>query len=141
MGSKLKFLTFCFGIGCIFLQISSPHLKGLTVLGGICEVWPIYILKSPFQLHPSLPRIRWYFRVMSWWNESWVMKCHLEKVKRCWFLQNVSQNFYRSCTSNNKRKTSQELGMLFRSLFECQLLTLKVMIQVSQFVRNSQLCH
>ena len=31
--------------------------------------------------------------------------------------------------------------MLPRSLSECQSLTLNVMIRVSQFVRNSQLCH
>ena len=38
-------------------------------------------------------------------------------------------------------KTSQELRMLSRSLSECKPLTLSVMIQVSQFVSNSQLCH
>ena len=31
--------------------------------------------------------------------------------------------------------------MLSRSLFDCQSSTLKVMIQFSQFVSNSQLCH
>ena len=31
--------------------------------------------------------------------------------------------------------------MLSRSLSDCQSLTLNVMIQVSQFVRKSQLCH
>ena len=31
--------------------------------------------------------------------------------------------------------------MLSRSLFDCQSLTLNVMIQVSQFVNSSQLCH
>ena len=35
------------------------------------------------------------------------------------------------------RKTSQELRMLSRSLSYCKSLTLKVMIQVSQFVSNS----
>ena len=38
-------------------------------------------------------------------------------------------------------KTSQELQMLPRSLSDCKSLTLNVMIQVSQFVRNSHLCH
>ena len=38
-------------------------------------------------------------------------------------------------------KTSQELRMLSRSLSDCHLLTLNVMIKVSQFVSNSQLCH
>ena len=37
-------------------------------------------------------------------------------------------------------QTSQELRMLSRSLSNCQSLTLNVMISVSQFVRNSQLC-
>ena len=37
-------------------------------------------------------------------------------------------------------KTSQELRMLYRSLSDCKLLLLNVMIQVSQFVSNSQLC-
>ena len=31
--------------------------------------------------------------------------------------------------------------MLSRSLFDCQSLTLNVMIEVSQFFSNSQLCH
>ena len=39
------------------------------------------------------------------------------------------------------RKTSQELRMLSRSLSDCKLLLLNVMIQVLQFVSNSQLCH
>ena len=38
-------------------------------------------------------------------------------------------------------KTSQELRMLSRSLSDCQSLTLNVMIQVSQFVSDSQMCH
>ena len=36
---------------------------------------------------------------------------------------------------------SQELRMLSRSLSGCKSLLLNVMIQVSQFVSNSQLCH
>ena len=38
-------------------------------------------------------------------------------------------------------QTSQELQMLSRSLSDCKSLTLNVMIQVLQFVSNSQLCH
>ena len=38
-------------------------------------------------------------------------------------------------------KTSQELRMLSRSLSDCKSLLLNVMIQVSQFIRNGQLCH
>ena len=38
-----------------------------------------------------------------------------------------------------KYKTSQELRMLSRSLSDCQSLALDDMIQLSQFVRNSQL--
>ena len=38
-------------------------------------------------------------------------------------------------------KTSQELRMLSRSVSDCKSLLLNVMIQVSQFVSNSQLCH
>ena len=38
-------------------------------------------------------------------------------------------------------KTLQELQMLSTTLFDCQSLTLNVMIQVSQFVSNSQLRH
>ena len=38
-------------------------------------------------------------------------------------------------------KTSQELRMLSRSLSACKSLLLNVMIQVSQFIRNGQLCH
>ena len=37
--------------------------------------------------------------------------------------------------------TSQELRMLSRSLSDCKSLLLNVMIQVSQFIRNGQLCH
>ena len=40
-----------------------------------------------------------------------------------------------------KKKTSQELRMLSRSLADCKSLTFYVMIQVCQFVSNSQLCH
>ena len=39
------------------------------------------------------------------------------------------------------KKTSQELRMLSRSLSDCKSLLLNVMIQVSQFVSNSSLCH
>ena len=39
-----------------------------------------------------------------------------------------------------KRKTSQELRMLSRSLSDYKSLLLNVMIQVSQFVSNSQMC-
>ena len=39
------------------------------------------------------------------------------------------------------KKTSQELRMLSRSLTDCKSLFLNIMIQVSQFVSNSQLCH
>ena len=38
-------------------------------------------------------------------------------------------------------KTSQELRMLSRSLSDCKSRLLNVMIQVLQFVSNSQLCH
>ena len=38
-------------------------------------------------------------------------------------------------------KTSQELRMLSRSLSDCKSLLHNVMIQVSQFIRNGQLCH
>ena len=38
-------------------------------------------------------------------------------------------------------KTSQELRILSRSLSDCKSLLLNVMIHVSQFVSNSQLCH
>ena len=38
-------------------------------------------------------------------------------------------------------ETSQELRMLSRSLSDCKSLLLNVMIQVSQFIRNGQLCH
>ena len=37
-------------------------------------------------------------------------------------------------------KTSQELRMLSRSVSDCKSLLLNVMIQVSQFVSNCQLC-
>ena len=43
--------------------------------------------------------------------------------------------------SESVKKISQDLQMLSRSLSDWQLLTLNVMISVSQFVRNSQLCH
>ena len=45
----------------------------------------------------------------------------------------------RSWISGGFQKSLQELRMLFRSLSDCQLLTLNVMISV--FVRNSRLCH
>ena len=39
------------------------------------------------------------------------------------------------------KKTSQELRMLSRSLSDCKSLAHNVMIEVSQFVCSSQLCH
>ena len=39
-----------------------------------------------------------------------------------------------------QNKPLQELQMLSRSLSDCQSLSLKVMIRVSLFVWNSQLC-
>ena len=39
------------------------------------------------------------------------------------------------------KETSQELRMLSRSLSDCKSLLLNVMIQVSPFIRNGQLCH
>ena len=44
-------------------------------------------------------------------------------------------------TRTSVLKTSQELRMLSRSLYNCKSLLLNVMIQDSQFVSNSQLCH
>ena len=38
-------------------------------------------------------------------------------------------------------KTSQELRMLSRSVSDFKSMTLNVMIQFSQFVSNSELCH
>ena len=40
----------------------------------------------------------------------------------------------------NSEETSQELRMLSRSLSDCKSLAHNVMIEVSQFVSNSQLC-
>ena len=40
-----------------------------------------------------------------------------------------------------QKETLQELRMLSRSLTDCKSLFLNIMIQVSQFVSNSQLCH
>ena len=42
--------------------------------------------------------------------------------------------------ANHAFKTSQVLRMLSRSPSDCKSLLLNVMIQVSQFVSNSQLC-
>ena len=44
-------------------------------------------------------------------------------------------------SENLMKETSQELWMLSRSLSACQSLTHNVMMSVSRFVRNSQLCH
>jgi len=38
-------------------------------------------------------------------------------------------------------KTAQKLRMLSRSLSDCKSLLLNVMIQLTQFIRNCQLCH
>ena len=52
----------------------------------------------------------------------------------------IQCNVYESSFNPDvETKTSQELRMLSRSL--CQSLTLNVMISVSHFVRNNQLCH
>ena len=64
--------------------------------------------------------------------------------------RNIS-SIYTLCSNFNKfpykspvfqrKKTSQELRMLSRSLSDCNLLTVKVMIQVLQFVCYSKLWH
>ena len=46
-----------------------------------------------------------------------------------------------NCLTIFEKKTSQELRMLSRALTDCKSLFLNIMIQVSQFVSNSQLCH
>ena len=51
------------------------------------------------------------------------------------------QRFYTFNFNSFSGKTSQELRMLSRSLSDCKSLLLNVMIQVSQFIRNGQLCH
>ena len=45
------------------------------------------------------------------------------------------------CNEKFEDETSQEWRMLSRSLSDCKSLTLNVMIQIWQFVINSQLCH
>ena len=44
-------------------------------------------------------------------------------------------------SAGTRNEASQELRRLSRSLSDCKSLTLNVMIQVSQFVSNPQLCH
>ena len=44
-------------------------------------------------------------------------------------------------TFRQARIYNLQLRLLSRSLSDCKSLTLNVMIQVLQFVRNSQLCH
>ena len=58
--------------------------------------------------------------------------------RKCFELQ-CDSRFKQS--AHLKKKTSQELRMLSRSLSDCKSLLLNVMIQVSQFVSNIQLCH
>ena len=54
---------------------------------------------------------------------------------------NVAENVTFKLVADLVSKTSQELRMLSRSLSDCKSLLLNVMIQVSQFIRNGQLCH
>ena len=67
-----------------------------------------------------------------------------------WALPNGQGHFYAFDQTSMSRnlgntqgvsKTSQELRMLSRSLSDCKSPLLNVMIQVSQFIRNGQLCH
>ena len=55
------------------------------------------------------------------------------------FMQKSFVGKFRTNLRGNK--TSQEMQMLSKSLSNCQSLTLNVMISVSHFVRNNQLCH
>ena len=71
-----------------------------------------------------------------------------EKMKKRRKEEGCFENSFASSTMRGPpmtyvydEKTSQELRMLSRSLSDCKSLLLNVMIQVSQFIRNGQLCH
>ena len=57
------------------------------------------------------------------------------------FLVKVEVLSRANFTMANFKETSQKLRMLSRSLSDCKSLLFDVMIQVSQFVSNCQLCH
>ena len=63
----------------------------------------------------------------------------------CWWLAFVEKIQLMMVIKGGKgaefKQTSQELRMLSRSLSDCKSQLLNVMIQDSQFVTNSQLCH
>ena len=64
--------------------------------------------------------------------------CTLQKMFAIWFGLHTLKS-----KKINKRifRTSLESRMLSRSLSDCQSQTLNIRVQVSQFDRNSKLCH
>ena len=70
--------------------------------------------------------------------ELYVRSCKLEHFS----TRNRANSLYPVHIQRDRLfEKSQELRMLSRSLSDCQSLALNVMIQVSQFIRNRQLCH
>ena len=67
------------------------------------------------------------------WSWAWRESTKRERARDMWRREQH--------TGEGWKQTLQELRMLSRSLYDCQSLNLNVMIKVSQFVRNSQLCH
>ena len=75
------------------------------------------------------------------WGGGWQRRNNPKLSRLQLFTRKNFPDEGRKTVSRNKHKTSQELRMLSRSLSDCKSLLLNVIIQVSQFVRNSHYCH
>ena len=108
-----------------------------------CSCWMDLIISKIHAgcLHTPTQVIRQDF----WPLSSWTGVFHLLPLFRLSFRDaSIFLKVLTMPTSSrdmNWDKTSQELQMLSRLLSDCKSLTLNVMIQVSQFVSNRQLCH
>ena len=108
-----------------------------------------HILESKLQI----------YIVSLFWYVSWIslLKVLLQKMYTLWclgcknsmcfysristWISTACALFFATAYGSFPTQTSQELRMLSRSLSDCESLLLNVMIQVSQYIRNGQLCH
>ena len=113
----------------------------ILVINDYSFLLQIFNDRSTFQHYLFLLQIvndRSTFRALShpWSHHTLLQRPH---TSRSHFR--LEHKVWSLCTMRFVLKTSQELRMLSRSLSDCKSLLLNVMIQVSPFIRNGQLCH
>ena len=120
--SVTSLLLDCFSERGLSLHFGIWHFEvnDAKVITDICQFCDTAALLSPLKVHQKGRTIT------------------TKKNKIC---RNRPQFCVLCAEKGTELKTSQELRMLSRSLSDCKSLLLYVMIQVSQFIRNGQLCH